>query len=88
MTSEGGREPGVQELADVLGWQRERAVEVLRAERPHGDAEGMDLVSSEAAEAEFEQLLEHVTSEQVRPLMMRLTEAPRVHWRLDWLVSS
>ena len=71
-----GREPRLAELADELGWGVDRVADVLRAERPADDVDGVDLVSHSIGD-EFEQVLEAVTAEQLRPLLLRLSQRER-----------
>lgn len=71
-----GREPRLAELADELGWGVDRLADVLRAERPADDVEGMDILA-DALEDQFDEVLEAVTVEQLRPLLLRLSERER-----------
>lgn len=77
LTHERGREPRAMELADALGWGVDRLTDVLAIERPPVDAEAADLVDSPLAGDEFEQVLTRITSEQLRPLLLRLSERER-----------
>jgi RNA polymerase primary sigma factor len=69
-----GREPGLQELADALGWGVDRVADVLRAEQTGADADAIDLVACPLAEGDLERVLDHVAAAQIRPLLLRLTE--------------
>lgn len=71
-----GREPRLAELADELGWGVDRVADVLRAERPVDDIDGTDIVADSIGD-EFERVLEAVTAEQLRPLLLRLSERER-----------
>jgi RNA polymerase primary sigma factor len=77
LARETGSEPGVQELADTLGWGVGRVGDVIRAERAEGGAEGVDLLACPIAEGEFEAVLEHVAGAQAARLLVRLTERER-----------
>jgi DNA-directed RNA polymerase sigma subunit (sigma70/sigma32) len=77
LARETGSEPGIQELADVLGWGVDRVGDVLRAERSVVAEEGMDLLDDPIAEGEFEAVLDAVAGAQVAPLLLRLTERER-----------
>jgi RNA polymerase primary sigma factor len=70
-------EPGLQELADALGWGVDRVGDVLRAERAEAGEDGMDLLEDPLAEGEFEAVLDAVAGAQVAPLLLRLTERER-----------
>lgn len=70
-------EPGLQELADALGWGVDRVGDVLRAERAEAGDDGMDLLADPLAEGEFEAVLDAVAGAQVAPLLLRLTERER-----------
>jgi RNA polymerase primary sigma factor len=72
-----GREPRLAELADELGWSADRVLDVVRAERPPEDLDGVDVVSHEVGEDDFEQVLEAVSADQLRPLLLRLSERER-----------
>lgn len=77
LLGEHGREPGLQELADALGWGVDRVTDVIRAERIDYDEGEMDLVACPMADAEYERVLEHLALTQLRPLLLRLTERER-----------
>jgi RNA polymerase sigma factor (sigma-70 family) len=70
-------EPGLQELADVLGWGVDRVGDVLRAERAEAGDEGMDLLEDPLAESEFDAVIDSVAGAQISPLLLRLTERER-----------
>jgi RNA polymerase primary sigma factor len=70
-------EPGLQELADALGWGTDRVGDVLRAERADTSEEGMDLIEDPMAAGEFEAVLDAVAGAQVAPLLLRLTDRER-----------
>ena len=72
-----GREPRLGELADELGWSADRVADVVRAERPAEDLDGVDIVSHDIGEDDFEQVLKAVSAEQLRPLLLRLSERER-----------
>jgi RNA polymerase sigma factor (sigma-70 family) len=72
-----GREPRLVELADSLGWAADRVGDVLRVERPPADAGAADLLEYPLSADEFEQVLMRVTSEQLRPALLRLSERER-----------
>jgi RNA polymerase primary sigma factor len=72
-----GREPRLGELADELRWSADRVADVVRAERPAEDLDGVDIVSHDLGEADFERVLEAVSAEQLRPLLVRLSERER-----------
>jgi RNA polymerase primary sigma factor len=72
-----GRDPRLGELADELGWSADRVADVVRAERPPEDLDGVDVVSHEIGEDDFAQVLEAVTAEQLRPLLLRLSARER-----------
>jgi len=55
----------------------DRVADVLRAERPADSADGIDLVADEVREREYERVLEEVTADQLRPLLLRLSERER-----------
>jgi RNA polymerase sigma factor (sigma-70 family) len=70
-------EPGLQELADVLGWGVDRVGDVLRAERAEAAEDGMDMVEDPVAESEFDAVIDTVAGAQLTPLLLRLTERER-----------
>ena len=70
-------EPGLQALADTLGWSVDRVGDVLRAERAEVDDDGMDLLEDPIAEGELETVLDAVAGAQIAPLLLRLTERER-----------
>ncbi len=72
------REPRVMELADSLGWGVEHLADVLAVEHPAADVSAADLVEYPVAAAEFEQVLLRITSEQLRPALVRLSERERI----------
>jgi RNA polymerase primary sigma factor len=73
-----GREPRLVELADELGWGVDRVADIVRAERPAEDLEGVDLVSHSVGGEDFDGVLEAVAAAQIRPLLLRLTERERL----------
>jgi RNA polymerase sigma factor (sigma-70 family) len=77
LTKETGSEPGLQSLADDLGWSVDRVGDVLRAERAEVADEGMDLLDDPIAEGELESVLDAVAGAQIAPLLLRLTERER-----------
>jgi RNA polymerase sigma factor (sigma-70 family) len=77
LTNRGGREPRLAELADELGWGVDRVADVVRSERQPDDIEGVDLVSHGVGEDAFDEVLEAVTAEQLRPLLLRLSQRER-----------
>ena len=77
LTSRSGREPRLAEIADELGWGVDRVADVVRAERQPDDIEGVDLVSDGVGEDAFDQVLEAVTAEQLRPVLLRLSQRER-----------
>jgi RNA polymerase primary sigma factor len=77
LTHELGREPRAMELADALGWGLDHVSDVLAVERPPADAAAADLVEYPLSADEFEDVLMRVTSEQLRPLLLRLSERER-----------
>jgi RNA polymerase sigma factor (sigma-70 family) len=77
LVRESHAEPGLQELADALGWGVDRVGDVLRAERSEAGEDGMDLLEDPLAEGEFEAVLDAVAGAQVAPLLLRLTERER-----------
>jgi RNA polymerase primary sigma factor len=70
-------EPGLQALADALGWSADRVGDVLRAERAEAGGEGMDLLGDPIAEGELEAVLDAVAGAQIAPLLLRLSERER-----------
>jgi RNA polymerase primary sigma factor len=70
-------EPGLQELADMLGWGVDRVGDVLRAERAEAAEDGMDMLEDPVAENEFDAVLDTVAGAQMTPLLLRLTERER-----------
>lgn len=70
-------EPGLQELADALGWGVDRVGDVLRAERAEVVGDGWDLLDDPLAEGEYESVLDTVAGAQMAPLLLRLTERER-----------
>jgi RNA polymerase primary sigma factor len=77
LTRELRRPPRAMELADALGWGLDRVMDVLAVERPPADAEAADLVEYPLASDEFEDVLMRVTSAQLRPLLLHLSERER-----------
>jgi RNA polymerase primary sigma factor len=77
LTGELGREPRAMELADVLGWGLDHLTDVLAVERPPADVAAADLVEYPFASDEFEEVLVRIASEQMRPLLLRLSERER-----------
>jgi RNA polymerase primary sigma factor len=72
-----GREPRAMELADALGWGLDQLADVVAVERPPAGAEAADLIEHPLGSDEFEQVLMRVTSDQLRPLLLRLSERER-----------
>jgi RNA polymerase sigma factor (sigma-70 family) len=72
-----GRQPKLIELADELGWSVDRLADVLRAERPADTLDGVDLVSYDESSDEFERVVERLTTSQLQPLLLRLSERER-----------
>jgi RNA polymerase primary sigma factor len=72
-----GREPRLGELADELGWSADRVADIVRAERPAEGLDGVDIVSHDIGEDDFEHVLEAITAKQLRPLLVRLSERER-----------
>jgi RNA polymerase sigma factor (sigma-70 family) len=72
-----GREPRLMELSDSLGWAADRVLDVLRVERPPADAGAADLLEYPLSTDAFEQVLTRVTSQQLRPALLRLSERER-----------
>jgi RNA polymerase sigma factor (sigma-70 family) len=68
------QEPGLQALADALGWGVDRVGDVLRAERIELGDDGVDLLEDPIAQGELEAVLDAVAGEQIAPLLGRLTE--------------
>jgi HSP20 family protein len=77
LTNRGGREPRLAELAFELGWGVDRVADVVRSERQPDDIEGVDLVSHGVEEDAFDEVLEAVAAEQLRPLLLRLSQRER-----------
>lgn len=77
LTHELRRPPRAMELADALGWGLDHVCDVLAVERPPADAAAADLVEYPLSADEFEQVLMRVTSEQLRPVLLRLSERER-----------
>jgi RNA polymerase nonessential primary-like sigma factor len=77
LTRELGRAPRAMELADALGWGRDHLVDVLAVERPPVDAAAADLVEYPEASEQFEQVLVRIASDQLRPLLLHLSERER-----------
>lgn len=77
LTRDTQSEPGLQALADELGWGVDRVGDVLRAERAEVADEGMDLLADPIAEGELESVLDQVAAGQVAPLLLRLTQRER-----------
>jgi RNA polymerase sigma factor (sigma-70 family) len=77
LTRDLGREPRAAELADALGWGLDRLADVLRVEHPTSAPAAADLVSYPVAADELEQVLMRVTSEQLRPALVRLSQRER-----------
>jgi RNA polymerase sigma factor (sigma-70 family) len=77
LMKQNGAEPGLQELADEVGWGVDRVGDVIRVERAEFADEGMDLLQDPVAEDEFEAVLDHVAGAQAAPLLLRLTERER-----------
>jgi len=71
-----GRMPRLAELADELGWSADRVADVVRAERPVEDVDGVDLIAV-GGDDEYEELLERITAEQLRPVLLQLSERER-----------
>ena len=72
-----GREPRLVELADELGWGLERIGDVLRSERPPEAVESADLLEDPLGAEAYESVLVRVTGDQLRPLLLTLTERER-----------
>jgi RNA polymerase sigma factor (sigma-70 family) len=77
LAAELGREPRAMELADALGWGLDHLTDVLAVERPPADADAADLVEYPLASDELEEVLTRITSAQLRPLLLRLSERER-----------
>ena len=77
LTAERQSEPGLQALADALGWGVDRVGDVVRAERAEIGDEGVDLLDDPIAEGEFEAVLDAVAGAQTAPLLLRLSERER-----------
>jgi RNA polymerase sigma factor (sigma-70 family) len=77
LTRERASEPGLQEIADALGWGVDRVGDVLRAERADLSEDRMDLLEDPIAADELEAALDAVAGAQVAPLLLRLTERER-----------
>ena len=77
LTRELGREPRAMELADALGWGADHLTDVLAVERPPADPEAVDLVEYPLGADAFEEVLMRITSEQLQPLLLRLSERER-----------
>jgi RNA polymerase primary sigma factor len=86
LTRERGEEPRMVELADALGWNAARVAETLRAEHPalslDEPIEGRgvvtaDLLDDPLAGDAYERVLADLTAEQLRPLLLQLSERER-----------
>jgi len=77
LTRERGSEPGLQEIADALGWGVDRVGDVLRAEQAERSEDGIDLLEDPIAAGELEAVFDAVAGAQVAPLLLRLTERER-----------
>ena len=86
LTRERGREPRVVELADALAWSAGRVEEALRAEHParslderfpDRDEVPGDLLEDPLATEAYERVLVDLTSEQLRPVLLQLSERER-----------
>lgn len=86
LTRERGREPRVVELADALAWSIGRVEEALRAEHParsldvgftDRDEVPGDLLEDPLATEAYERVLVDLTSEQLRPVLLQLSERER-----------
>jgi RNA polymerase sigma factor (sigma-70 family) len=73
---EHGREARAVELADALGWDAGRVEATVRAERPAGEV-GVDLLEDPLGADAYEAVLARVTTDQVEPLLLRLTQRER-----------
>ncbi len=84
------REPRLLEVADALGWNVNRVGDVLRAEHAgesldraaggDGDGDGAalgDLLADPLSTDAYEDALTRIATEQVRPLLLALTERER-----------
>lgn len=80
------REPRAVELADALGWSLRRVDETLRAERPASSlddplsgsgAAPADLLEDPLAADAYERVLVDLTSDQLRPALLQLSERER-----------
>jgi RNA polymerase primary sigma factor len=83
---ERGREPGIVEIADALGWNAGRVEHALRAEQPatsleeHASRRGVqtaDLLEDPLASETYEHVLVDLTARQLRPLLLQLSERER-----------
>ena len=77
LTRERGSEPGLQEIADALGWGVDRVGDVLRAEQAERSEDGIDLLEDPIAADELEAVFDAVAGAQVAPLLLQLTERER-----------
>jgi RNA polymerase sigma factor (sigma-70 family) len=79
LARERGREPGIIEIADALGWNAGRVEHALRAEQPARSLEehAADLLEDPLAAETYEHVLVDLTARQLRPLLLQLSERER-----------
>lgn len=76
----GPGEPRIVELADALGWSPARIGDALRAEHPAlalDETVVADLLDDPLAGDAYERVLADLTAQQVRPLLLQLSERER-----------
>jgi RNA polymerase sigma factor (sigma-70 family) len=72
-----GREPRTIELAEALRWPVERVVATLALGQTPERPEALDLLEDPLGEAAYYDVLTRVSAEQVRPLLLELSERER-----------
>ena len=86
LARERGREPGIVEIADALGWNAGRVEHALRAEQPASSLDEQasrrgvqtaDLLEDPLAAETYEHVLVDLTARQLRPLLLQLSERER-----------
>jgi RNA polymerase sigma factor (sigma-70 family) len=72
-----GHEPRLMQLADDIGWPAERVARTLRLGQEPGAPAALDLLEDPLGEAAYADVLSRVAAEQVRPLLLELSERER-----------
>jgi RNA polymerase sigma factor (sigma-70 family) len=70
-------DPTLAELADALGWPHERVEHVLRSGQTVDDPDALDLVHDPLGSAAFDDVIDRVTADQLRPLLLSLPARER-----------